>query len=84
MADRRQAIVAAWPPRALLALTTPRAGWLELEHALLPLHSLARALPPLHFLRSPEAPQQLRLCSAVLALARRGTVASQLLPIAPP
>jgi len=25
-ADRQQAIAAAWPPRALLALTTPRAG----------------------------------------------------------
>ena len=45
MADRRQAVVAAWPPRALLALTTPRAGWLEVERALLPLHSPARALP---------------------------------------
>ena len=45
MADRRQAIVAAWPPRALLALTTPRASWLEVERALLP---SARALP-FHF-----------------------------------
>jgi len=43
--DLRQAIVAAWPPRALLALTTPRAGWLEVERALLP---SARALP-FHF-----------------------------------
>ena len=43
MADRRQAVVAAWPPRALLALTTPRAGWLEVERALLP---SARVLPP--------------------------------------
>ena len=25
-ADRQQAVAAAWPPRALLALTTPRAG----------------------------------------------------------
>ena len=45
MADRRQAVVAAWPPRALLALTMPRAGWLEVERALLP---FARALP-FHF-----------------------------------
>jgi len=84
MADRQQRPAAACPPRARIALTTPRAGWLELERALLPLHSPARALPPLRFLRSPKAPQQLRLCSAVLAPARRGTVASQLLPIAPP
>ena len=45
MADWRQAIVAVWPPRALLALTTPRTGWLEVERALLP---SARALP-FHF-----------------------------------
>ena len=43
MADRRQAIVAAWPPCSLLALTMPRAGWLEMESALLP---SARVLPP--------------------------------------
>ena len=45
MADRRQAIVAAWPPHVLLTLTTPRVGWLEVERALLP---SARALP-FHF-----------------------------------
>jgi len=45
VADRRQAVVAAWPPRALLSLTMPRAGWLEVERALLP---SARALP-FHF-----------------------------------
>ena len=45
MADRRQAVVAAWPPHALLALTMPHAGWLEVERTLLP---SARALP-FHF-----------------------------------
>ena len=53
MADRGQEVATAWPPRARLGLTTPRAGRLEMNDALLPLHSPARALPPLHFLRSP-------------------------------
>ena len=46
MADRGQKVAAAWPPRARLALTTPRAGRLEVEDALLPRSSPARALPP--------------------------------------
>ena len=36
----------AWTPRARLALTALHAGQLEVEDALLPLHSPARALPP--------------------------------------
>ena len=43
MADRGQKVAAAWPPRAWLTLTTPRAGRLEVEDALLP---SARALAP--------------------------------------
>ena len=43
MADRGQKVAAAWPPHARLAPTTPRAGRLEVEDALLP---SARALPP--------------------------------------
>ena len=42
MADRGQEVAAAWPPRALLVLTAPRAGRREVERALLP---SARALP---------------------------------------
>jgi len=45
MADRGQKMAAAWPPGAWLGLTTPRAGRLEVDDALLPLHSPARALP---------------------------------------
>ena len=45
MADRGQEVAAAWPPRAWLGLTAPHAGWLEVDDALLPLHSRARALP---------------------------------------
>jgi len=45
MADRGQEVAAAWPPRARLGLTAPRAGRLEVDDALLPLHSPARALP---------------------------------------
>ena len=42
MPDRGQMVAATCLPRARLALTTQRAGWLEEEHALLP---SARALP---------------------------------------
>ena len=46
MADRDQKVAAVWPPHARLALTMPRTGRLEVEDALLPLHSPAHALPP--------------------------------------
>ena len=60
MADRGQLVAAACPPRARLALTTQRAGWLEEERALL---LSARALPlspllafPLHSRSAPPTP----------------------------
>ena len=45
MADRGQEVAVAWPPHAQLGLTVPRAGRLEVDDALQPLHSPARALP---------------------------------------
>ena len=85
VADRQQAAATAWLPRAVADLT-PLPGVLRLKPCpSTPPCSLSFTLPASSsFLRSPKAPQQLRLCSAVLAPARRGTVASQLLPIAPP
>ena len=76
MADRGQMAAAACPPRARLALTTPRAGRLEVEDALLP---FARALPPpslLPLARSTEAKPPPHHCPAVLAPAHRSTRAS--------
>ena len=46
MADRGQRVAAAWTPRARLALTALHVGLLDMEDALLPLHSPTRALPP--------------------------------------
>ena len=46
MADQGQKVAAAWTPRARLALTALHTGRLDVEDALLPLHSPARALPP--------------------------------------
>ena len=55
MADQGQMMAAAWPPRARLILTTPRAGRLEVENARLP---SARALHLSVFLRSPQQRSQ--------------------------
>ena len=46
MADRGQRVAAAWMPCSWLALITLHASWLDVEDALLPLHSPTRALPP--------------------------------------
>ena len=43
-------MAAAWTPRARLALTALHVGLLDVEDALLPLHSPARALPPTRLL----------------------------------
>jgi len=45
-------VAAAWMPHTWLALTALHAGWLDVEDALLPLHSPANALPPLSPQRS--------------------------------
>ena len=49
MADRGQEVAAAWPPRALLILTAPRAGRREVERALLPPRT--RSATPIFLLR---------------------------------
>ena len=78
MADRDQKVATAWPPRARLALTAPRAGRLEVEDALLPRSSPARALPP------PSLPSLARSAEATAAAAPPSscalTVASYLAP----
>ena len=50
MADRGQRVAAAWTPCARLAQTVMHAGRLDVEDALQPLHSPARALPPTRLL----------------------------------
>ena len=89
MADRGQEVAAAWPPRARLGLTAPRAGRLEVDDALLPLHSPARALPsftpPLPSPFTAEVQQHTAdaIGPAELARARRGTTATTVPTIAP-
>ena len=76
MADQGQMAAAACPPRARLALTTQRAGWLEEERALLP---SARALPSFTPPCLPHSQPQLTanaISSAELARARHGTTAT--------
>ena len=84
MADRGQMVAAVCPPRARLALTTQRAGWLEEERALLP---SARALPSFTLPCLPlSQPQRTAdaTSSAELARARRGATASTIQTVAPP
>jgi len=70
MADRGQEVAAAWPPRARLGLTAPRAGQLEMDDAVLPLHSPTRALPP------PLLPLLARSTAAAPPLLRRARACS--------
>ena len=84
MADQGQMAAAACLPRARLALTTQRAGWLEEERALL---LSARALPPFTPPCLPRSqPQRTAdaISSAELARARRGATATTIQTIAPP